>query len=326
MNKLGKDVQFAAEQLRAGKLVGLPTETVYGLAANALDPVAVARIFEAKNRPAFDPLIVHLASFDQAVRYCEQIPDLAYQLAAAFSPGPLTFILPKNHRIPDLVSSGHATVGIRIPQHPLALELLQQLAFPLAAPSANPFGYVSPTTAQHVADQLGEQVAYILDGGPSEIGLESTIIDLSVAKPKVLRLGGLSLEQLEAAVGHKLDLQTSSSNPTAPGMLLKHYAPNKRLHWADAAGAALAEVNRSEPLPPLSKIAWLRFKEPLEHLPLKQQFLLSPTGDFKQAASRLFALLRELDQSTFDLILVEKAPEIGLGRAINDRLKRALST
>ncbi|MDP2189309.1 MAG: L-threonylcarbamoyladenylate synthase [Sphingobacteriaceae bacterium] len=320
MNKLGTDLHFAAAQLRAGKLVGIPTETVYGLAANALDPVAVASIFEAKNRPAFDPLIVHLASFEQAQAYCQNIPDLAYQLAAAFCPGPITFILPKNTRIPDLVSSGQPTVGIRIPNHPLTLQLLQQLDFPLAAPSANPFGYVSPTTAQHVADQLGDKIAYILDGGACEIGLESTIIDLSIAAPKVLRLGGLALEQLEAAVGQKLALQTSSSNPKAPGMLLKHYAPNKRLRWAQEPASAT-----NEPLADFSKTAWLRFSEPLAHVPLKQQFILSPSGDFKQAANRLFALLRELDNSTFDLILVEKAPEIGLGRAINDRLKRAVT-
>ena len=320
MFKPGTDLPYAAAQLRAGKLVGIPTETVYGLAANALDPVAVASIFEAKNRPAFDPLIVHLASFEQAQAYCQNIPDLAYQLAAAFCPGPITFILPKNHRIPDLVSSGQPTVGIRIPNHPLTLALLQQLDFPLAAPSANPFGYVSPTTAQHVADQLGDKIAYIVDGGACEIGLESTIIDLSVAEPKVLRLGGLALEQLEAAVGQKLALQTSSSNPKAPGMLLKHYAPNKRLRWAHEPVAA-TDVS----LPDFSKTAWLRFSEPLAHVPLKQQFVLSPSGDFKQAASRLFALLRELDQSAFDLILVEKAPETGLGRAINDRLKRAVT-
>lgn len=318
MNKIGTDLPFAAAQLRAGKLVGIPTETVYGLAANAFDAEAVASIFEAKNRPAFDPLIVHLADFEQAAAHCTAIPDLAYRLAATFCPGPITFILPKNHRIPDLVSAGHPTVGIRIPNHPLTLQLLQQLDFPLAAPSANPFGYVSPTTAQHVVDQLGDKIAYIIDGGPCEIGLESTIIDLSTAAPKVLRLGGLALEQLEAAVGQKLALQTSSSNPKAPGMLLKHYAPNKKLLWADAAP--------QNPTVPLDKTAWLRFSEPLPHLPLAQQFVLSASGDFKQAASRLFAVLRELDKSAFDLILVEKAPETGLGRAINDRLKRAVST
>lgn len=320
MNTLGTDLAYAAAQLRVGKLVGIPTETVYGLAANALDPEAVASIFEAKNRPAFDPLIVHLADFEQAAAYCSHIPDLAYRLAATFCPGPITFILPKNHLIPDLVSAGHPTVGIRIPNHLLTLALLQQLDFPLAAPSANPFGYVSPTTAQHVADQLGDKIAYILDGGACEIGLESTIIDLSATAPKVLRLGGLALEQLEAAVGQKLALQTSSSNPKAPGMLMKHYAPNKRLRWAHEPASA-----KNEPLPDLAKTAWLRFSEPLAHVPLKQQFVLSPSGDFKQAASRLFALLRELDQSAFDLILVEKAPEIGLGRAINDRLKRAVT-
>lgn len=315
MATTGTDIALAAHHLRGGKLVGIPTETVYGLAANALDELAVAGIFEAKKRPAFDPLIVHIADFAQVEKYCENVPGLAFRLAETFCPGPLTFILPKKPIIPDLVSSGHLTVGIRIPNHPLTLALLRQLEFPLAAPSANPFGYVSPTAAQHVTDQLGEAVAYVLDGGPCAVGLESTIIDLSSAKPKVLRLGGLSLEALETALGQKLEVQRSSSNPKAPGMLVKHYAPSVRMVW---------EQDKPDYLP--AKTACLRFSSPHPQQPTAQQWILSPEGNMAQAASRLFAALREIDAAKFELILVERFPEVGLGMAINDRLSRAVQS
>lgn len=315
MELMGTNLAFAAEALSKGQLVGIPTETVYGLAANAVDSLAVARIFEAKNRPAFDPLIVHVADMAAAQKYCSHIPDLAYQLAEKFSPGPLTYILPKNQLIPDLVSSGHATVGIRIPNHALTLALLQQLEFPLAAPSANPFGYVSPTTAQHIIDQLGHSVAYVLDGGACQVGLESTIIDLSGAQPRVLRLGGLSLEELEAALGQKLAVQTSSSNPKAPGMLVKHYAPSVTLRWEDDLPAQLPQ-----------NTGCLRFSAPHAGFAANRQWILSPKGDLAEAASRLFAVLREIDQAKPDLLLVERFPEAGLGRAINDRLKRAVQS
>lgn len=315
MELMGTNLAYAAAALTKGRLVGIPTETVYGLAANALDPMAVARIFEAKNRPAFDPLIVHIAQMAEAQKYCSHIPDLAFHLAEKFSPGPLTYILPKNQLIPDLVSSGHSTVGIRIPNHPLSLALLQQLDFPLAAPSANPFGYVSPTTAQHVLDQLGQSVAYVLDGGRCQVGLESTIIDLSGTEPRVLRLGGLSLEELEAFLGQKLAVQTSSSNPKAPGMLVKHYAPNVVLRWED---------NAPEQLP--QNMGCLRFSTPHAGFAANRQWILSPKGDLAEAASRLFAVLREIDQAKPDLVLVERFPDTGLGRAINDRLKRAVQS
>ena len=313
MELMGTDLAFAAEALRKGNLVGIPTETVYGLAANALDPAAVARIFEAKNRPAFDPLIVHVADMAEAQKYCKHIPELAFRLAEKFSPGPLTYILPKNQLIPDLVSAGHPTIGIRIPNHPLTLALLQQLDFPLAAPSANPFGFVSPTTAQHVLDQLGGEVTYVLDGGPCQVGLESTIIDLGGEQPKVLRLGGLSVEALELAIGQRLAVQTSSSNPKAPGMLLKHYAPGVELCWED---------ERPQQLP--AGTAFLRFQHNNPAFFENRHWLLSPSGDLAEAANRLFAVLREIDKAKPDLVLVERFPETGLGRAINDRLSRAV--
>lgn len=312
---IGTDLAQAAQLLNAGKIVAIPTETVYGLAANGLDPQAVARIFAAKNRPSFDPLILHLPNFEAAEQYCHGIPPLANRLAVQFSPGPLTFILRKRPLVPDLVTAGHNTVGIRIPQHPLTLALLQQLDFPLAAPSANPFGYISPTTAKHVQDQLGSSIDYILDGGACAVGLESTIIDLSGTTPKVLRLGGLSLEALEEAAGQALSVQTSSSNPKAPGMLIRHYAPRKLL---------LLQKNTTVPTGIKEKdVALLRFQTVHPDFPAAQQYVLSESGNFTEAAARLFSVLRQLDALKHHCILAEELPEQGLGRAINDRLRRA---
>ncbi|MFN3529878.1 MAG: L-threonylcarbamoyladenylate synthase [Bacteroidia bacterium] len=317
MAEIGTDIAKAVAYLCSGGLVAIPTETVYGLAANALDPVAVAGIFEAKQRPSFDPLIVHLPDFSVAELYCDRIPEAAGRLANRFCPGPLTFILPKKAIIPDIVTAGHPTVGIRIPRHPLSLGLLDLLDFPLAAPSANPFGYVSPTTAWHVAEQLGEKIGYILDGGPCEVGLESTIIDFSTKQPKVLRLGGLSLESLEEALGQSLEVQGSSSNPKAPGMLLKHYAPAKKMVW-EASPLDASDIDPTQ-------IARIRFNTFWPGEDPQHQFLLSAKGDLAEAAGRLFGLLRELDKSDYALIRVERMPEHGLGRAINDRLQRAVS-
>jgi L-threonylcarbamoyladenylate synthase len=316
MLEAGTDLSYASACLKQGKTVAIPTETVYGLAANALAVTAVAEIFRIKNRPAFDPLIVHVASLEEATPYVALIPDLVKRLYAQLGPGPITYILPKSQRIPDLVTAGHATVGIRIPDHPLTLALLKLLDFPLAAPSANPFGFTSPTTAQHVADQLGSEVAYILDGGPCRVGLESTILDASGDKLKVLRLGGLSLEQLEVAAGRSItEVQLSSSNPQAPGMLTRHYNPGKKL-LLGAFPALLA--NHS-----LERTALLTFKDYYASFPIENQYVLAPDGEMSTAASRLFAGLRALAQLDVDLILAESLPEIGLGRAINDRLRRA---
>jgi L-threonylcarbamoyladenylate synthase len=315
---IGTDVPRAARLLREGKLVALPTETVYGLAANALDSSAIAGIFEAKNRPEFDPLIVHTHSFDEFRRFAESIPADATRLAEALCPGPITFILPKHAIIPDIVTAGLPTVGLRVPDHPVALELLRTVKFPLAAPSANPFGYVSPTTARHVADQLGDHVAYILDGGPSRVGIESTIIDFARAKPRILRLGGVSLEKLEEMLGHKLDVQLSSSRPSAPGMLLAHYAPAKPVRVGDI-DALLAE-HATE------RVGVLAFSSLREGVDLSRQRVLSPAGDLREAATNLFGHLRELDAMPVDVVLAEWVPDDGLGRAINDRLRRAAAS
>lgn len=316
MHKIGTDIFFAKDCLEKGMTVAIPTETVYGLAANALSDTAVTEIFRIKNRPAFDPLIVHVASLTAAMPYVKTLPERVIRIYEQLGPGPITYILPKTDLIPDLVSSGHPTVGIRIPDHPLTLSLLGQLNFPLAAPSANPFGFTSPTTAQHVADQLGNEVAYILDGGPCRVGLESTILDASTDRLKILRLGGLSLEQLEAAAGQKIaEVQLSSSNPQAPGMLIKHYNPGKKL--------VLGKFPEILAQHPLEKTALLTFNRYQSGVSVDRQFVLAPDGELNTAASRLFAGLRLLAQLDIDLILAEELPEIGLGRAMNDRLRRA---
>lgn len=306
----------AANLLREGKLVAIPTETVYGLAADARNPQAVARIFEVKQRPAFDPLILHFASADAASAYVKSFGNYFSKLYAAFSPGPLTFILPKSKAVPDIVTAGHKTVAIRFPNHALTHQLLAELDFPLAAPSANMFGRVSPVTAQHVQEQLGEKIEMILDGGPCQVGLESTIIDLSQQKPVILRLGGLAIEEIEQALGEKItSVKTSSSNPKAPGMLSAHYSPGiKLLHGNVCENLKLINPKRT---------GSISFCQKIKGIPEENQRVLSPRCDMRQAAAGLFSALRSFSKDNIDVILAERFPEEGLGRAINDRLKRA---
>lgn len=308
----GTDIETALRCLKNGQLVGIPTETVYGLAANALDAAAVAKIFSAKNRPYFDPLIVHTHALSEVHRYVRSIPEKARMLAEVFWPGPLTLVLPKAELIPDLVTAGQDTVGIRVPSHPLCLELLRQLDFPVAAPSANPFGYVSPTTAQHVVDQLGDKVCYVLDGGPCSVGVESTIVGFREEEPVIYRLGGTSIEAIVSVVGPVLEQISASSNPAAPGQLDVHYSPKCRVILSDDALATDS-----------FDIAYLRYHKTLPHIAADRQMILSPHQNAEEAAINLFAMLRKLDSQGFRCIVAELLPEIGLGRAINDRLRRA---
>lgn len=312
----GVGIEIAANFLRKGEAVGIPTETVYGLAANALDEKAVLNIFKIKNRPFFDPLIVHTFSIEAVRNYVQYIPETALRLAEKFWPGPLTILLPKNDKIPDLVTSGSDLVAIRIPSHPITLSLLQILDFPLAAPSANPFGYISPTRAEHVIEQLGNKVSYVLDGGESTIGLESTIIACIDDEIKVFRLGGLSLKHIEECVGKPLIMEIKSgSNPNAPGQLDKHYSPTTPFIVTEDLEKTLLE-NRHK------KIAVLGFGEikvPEDIYTLN----LSKIGDIDEAAKNLFHYMRLLDTIEKELIIGIKVPEFGLGAAINDRLSRA---
>ena len=312
---IGTDIAYAARLLTEGQLVGIPTETVYGLAANALDDKAVAHIFAVKNRPHFDPLIVHLSSVSALQDYALNLPSRAAELASRFMPGPLTLLLPKKDIIPDLVTAGSALCAFRIPAHPMTQDLLASLDFPLAAPSANPFGYISPTTAAHVAQQLGAQIPYILDGGPCQIGLESTIAGMEGDEIVIYRKGGLSVEAIEAICGPVRVATHSSSNPLAPGMLKSHYAPRIPLR--------LLEDPNNFPFGNADRLAALVFKDYLTGIPEDRQIRLSPNGDLEEAARLLFSAMRELDATDAQGIVAELMPERGLGRAINDRLRRA---
>lgn len=320
-------VNEAARLIRAGRLVAFPTETVYGLGANALDADAVARIFEAKGRPRFDPLIVHVADLQKARELVSDIPDKAMKLAEAIWPGPLTLVLPRKSVVPDLVTSALPTVAIRVPDHPLALALLRKADRPVAAPSANRFGMISPTTAQHVADGLGSSVEMILDGGPCGTGVESTVISFGESghTPTLLRPGGLPVEAVEALVGKVVrvsaDAHAESLAPQAPGMLKRHYAPTTRLILlsvgdplpADCEGAKLGLLcMRAEDV----KIPPDRFAK-VE--------ALSQSGDSVEAARNLFSAMRRLDASDVELIVAHRVSDDGLGLAINDRLQRASS-
>ena len=326
------DVARAAQILSSGGLVAFGTETVYGLGANALDVNAVARVFEAKNRPHFDPLIVHISNQDWLNRLVENVPPIARLLADTFWPGPLTMVLPKQDIVPDLVTSGLPTVAVRMPSHPLALELLNEVDLPIAAPSANPFGQISPTTARHVLDHLGNRIDLILDGGPCTVGVESTVVLMTGERPCVLRHGGVTLEQLECVVGsvdvHQPDEkagtlsqphgQDSHSAAIAPGMLSQHYSPTTPLSLIeDAEPESLAD----------RRVGLLRLTRPNDRAKTYDTFTvvesLTEDGDLRAAAARFFAALRRLDSQGLDLILAERFPDEGLGRALNDRLLRA---
>jgi L-threonylcarbamoyladenylate synthase len=312
MAEIGSNLNKVISLLEKGELVAIPTETVYGLAGNALDARAVTKIFSVKNRPQFDPLIVHVPGLEQVCRYVEYVPEKAIILAEKFWPGPLTLVLKKKSIIPDLVTAGMDTVGIRCPNHKLTRELLTKLSFPLAAPSANPFGYVSPTTANHVDEQLGDKIIYILNGGACQIGIESTIVGFEESGPVIYRLGGLSLEEIEAAIGEVTLQSHSTSNPKAPGQLKSHYAPEKKVVLGNVEELLRAYDHKEIAVLSFSK----NFNTPF-------QFILSTSGQMDEAAQNLFTALRTLDKMPVKIILTELVPERGLGRAINDRLKRA---
>ncbi|MCH6234753.1 L-threonylcarbamoyladenylate synthase [Cognataquiflexum rubidum] len=317
MATIGKDISKAKTLLEQGKLVGIPTETVYGLAGNALDSDAVAMIFATKNRPDFDPLILHTSAMERVHDFVKEIPFPLNLLASKFWPGPLTLLLPKKEIVPDLVTSGLDTVAVRVPSHPLTNELLSELDFPLAAPSANPFGYISPTKAIHVNDQLGDKIAYILDGGDCEVGLESTIVGLEEGEVTVYRLGGLDLNAIREVVGEVKVMTHSSSNPKSPGMLKSHYSPTKPFILGKLEDLVLEYSAKGIPF------AILSFHQKFPSLDRSKQIQLSQTKDLNEAAKNLFAAMRALDTMDVSVILSELLPEEGLGRAINDRLRRA---
>jgi L-threonylcarbamoyladenylate synthase len=309
---IGSDIETARNFLMRDQLVAIPTETVYGLAGNALKEEVLVKIFEVKKRPLFDPLIVHFAKKADIKKYVKDVPPLAEKLMDAFWPGPLTILLPKRKNIPDLVTSGLSEVGVRVPNHESTLLLLNTLPFPLAAPSANPFGYISPTSALHVEKQLGHDIPYILDGDATEVGVESTVIRVTESNIHILRAGGITAEMLAPYSSHITFEEQSNSAPASPGLISSHYAPSKPFKIGQ--------------IPELSskyegvKLGVLSFSDPHTcHL----NKILSPSQSLNEAAKNLFAMMRELDESDCDLVIGELVPHEGLGIAINDKLKRA---
>ena len=307
-------IKEAAAIIRKGGLVAFPTETVYGLGADALNSLAVGQIFEVKNRPRFDPLIVHIADSSSIRKICSAIDKRAMKLIERFWPGPLTLVLPKTQVISDIVTAGLPTVAVRMPLHPVALELIREAGIPIAAPSANPFGYLSPTTAEHVREQIGKRVDLILDGGRCAVGVESTIIDLTGQEPVILRLGGLTIEEIEGVIG-KVKISTSNpERPLSPGQLPRHYSPRTPVR-------IFKDDNFK--IPKGKRVGLLAFRPPKEELLYEMVEVLSPQGDLREAAANFFSCLHSLDRAGLDIIYAEPVPEIGLGRAIMDRLCKA---
>ncbi len=315
---IGEDIQVAARWLRKGELVGLPTETVYGLAADATSEAAVRKVFAVKRRPLHNPLIVHVDGIAKIHPYVTHIPAPARVLLQAFTPGPLTLLLPANRVLPSVVNNGRRELAFRIPAHPMAQELLQALDFPLVAPSANAFTGISPTQPAHVQKYFDGQIPYILDGGSCIVGIESTVVGFDRdGLPVIYREGACSREQIEALVGPvRSKGVTAETEAPSPGMMAFHYAPETPLVLARSTEALPAGIDPA-------RTGLIRMSTYHSGLPKEHQFLLSPSASAEEAARNLYEALHRLDRLKLDLIIAEKLPDIGLGRAINDRLQRA---
>lgn len=314
--RIDRDVATAAALLQNDEVVAIPTETVYGLAGNALSPDVVKKIFAIKNRPLSNPLILHLADFNQLDRYATKIPPAAAMLAERFWPGPLTLLLPKTSCVPDVVTAGLPRVAVRIPSHPVALQLLRRLHFPLAAPSANPFGYISPTSAEDVRRILHGKISYVLDGGDCAKGIESTIVGFEGNTPVIYRPGVVTAEEIKALVGAVEIHRKEPPKPLSPGMLPSHYAPHTPLFLTESVAALTATS-----LPPGTAI--LAFQQACLLVPKRNQQVLSPRGTLSEAAANLYKALHRLDGLKCQRIIAEQVPDTGIGKAINDRLRRA---
>lgn len=324
MSIISTDISKAIALLTEGDIVAIPTETVYGLAGNIYSEKAIHAIFETKQRPFFNPLIVHIPSVDHLQDIVTYIPEKAKLLADAFWPGPITLVLNKKSSIPDLITAGKDTVAVRVPNHETTLELLNKLPFPLAAPSANPFSSISPTTAEHVEHYFKESIKMVLDGGPCISGIESTIIGFENDEPIIYRLGSTSIEDIEAVVGKisiKNSVAASSQNqkeitPEAPGMLERHYAPKTKTIQTENI---LEEIEKHSG----QRIGVLMFTSQIKNSYIIAQMALSKEGRLEEAASKLYHTLHQLDKLNLDIIITEKFPNYGLGKSINDRLSRA---
>ncbi|MBZ0179391.1 MAG: threonylcarbamoyl-AMP synthase [Melioribacteraceae bacterium] len=311
-----ENILKAAESLRSGNIVAFPTETVYGLGADAFNPQAVAKVFAIKERPEFNPLILHINSIEQLKLVADCINPFFEKIINSFWPGPLTVVIPKKKIVPDIVTAGHQTVAVRMPSNRVALELIQKLGNPIAAPSANIFGRLSPTTAGHVEDQLGNRIEIILDDGPSEVGVESTIIELTDEKVFLLRHGGIPVEEVEAIVGEKIEQKISEENPNAPGQLKTHYSPSKPMMFIDELG----EKDLSG-----KKLGGLFKTGITTDYNFTSAKILSKNSDPHEAAANLFIFLHEFEHEDIDMILCERIDDSGLWQAIMDRLEKGVS-
>ena len=316
MSIISKDISKAVKLLNADEVVAIPTETVYGLAGNIFSETAIMRIFATKKRPFFNPLIVHISSVEDLSSIVSYVPEKAKLLADAFWPGPLTLVLPKQSSIPNIITAGKDTVAVRIPNHPITLQLLNELKFPLAAPSANPFGSISPTTAKHVEDYFSNDINMILDGGPCQRGIESTIIGFENDEPIIYRLGSTDIEAIAAIVGPVAIKNKKEIAPDAPGMLERHYAPATETILVNDISEAITMHSDK-------RIGILAFQHPIKHEAIQYQVVLSESKDVLEAASKLYDALHQLDKQDLDLIIAERFPDYGLGKSINDRLQRA---
>jgi L-threonylcarbamoyladenylate synthase len=310
------DINKAKKILCNNELIAIPTETVYGLAGNAYNETALIQIFKLKNRPFYNPLIVHIKSASSITDVAIDIPESAMILAEKFWPGPLTLVLKKKSHISDLVTAGKDTVAVRVPNHPVALELLNKLEFPLAAPSANPFGSISPTNADHVFNYFGRKLEVILDGGECERGIESTIIGFENNQPILYRHGSISLEEIEKITGKLSTITNSEKTPNAPGMLSRHYAPNTDTYLVNNVIELIKSFKGR-------RIGILVFKNQINGKDIFHTEILSKSGDLNEAAKNLYAAMHRLDHNNLDVIIAERLPDVGLGKTMNDKLERA---
>lgn len=311
-NDIGKAVDFLTQE----NVVAIPTETVYGLAGNIFSEKAIRRIFEAKQRPLFNPLIVHLHTIGQVFELVTDFPPKAKLLAEAFWPGSLTLVLKKKSIVPDLITAGKDSVALRIPDHPITLKLLQQLSFPLAAPSANPFNRISPTSSEHVKSYFSDEIPMILEGGACKNGLESTIVGFENNTPVLYRLGSISKEEIEKVVG-AIELKNKKEKaPEAPGMLEKHYAPKTKTYLVSNVETFVRNLKNK-------RVGVLSLTGQIEGANIEHIEILSESGDLTEATTNLYSALHKLDSLKLDVIVAEIMPDAGLGSSMNDRLERA---
>ncbi len=321
-----RETAIAATLLRRGQLVGIPTETVYGLGADGMNPVAVANIFEAKGRPQDNPLILHIPQASWMERYCKDIPEAAYRLAEAFWPGPLTMILQRKSSVPDAVTAGLPTVGVRCPDHPVCLEIIRAAGVPVAAPSGNTSGRPSPTTAAHMLEDMDEKIPAILDGGPCTVGVESTIVDMTATPPRILRPGGITLEQLRSVLGEVtidgavLGSLSAGERPRAPGMKYRHYAPKAPVTVVTGEGERTARYIQSHIQPNQGIICFDQWKQLFSGYTVET---LGRSDDLEEQGRRLFDALRTFDSSDVTAIWAQCPKGDGLGLAIANRLNKA---